>query len=188
MKAEKLNIFFKPIKVQINPNTPHLADIKPSRYENIFFYIFLKNHTFIHFYCAIHTVHTVYYCDKLVGVILMSSVCVEVNEWTLPGTVDLSLTLFTFYSVRDIYEMLWFSNYYLSKILKNLLHKFFYWVNTAPKHLKNKTNTFIKCVVILHSLFFFVFLIQLQSLWSTENRWTTPWLLAGRLKKTNKLD
>ena len=32
LKAEKSNIFFKPVKVQINPNTPHLADIKPSRY------------------------------------------------------------------------------------------------------------------------------------------------------------
>ena len=50
MKAEKLNIFFKPIKVQINPNTPHLADIKPSRYENIFFLHCSKKphiHTFL---------------------------------------------------------------------------------------------------------------------------------------------
>ncbi|XP_028401177.1 nodal modulator 1-like [Dendronephthya gigantea] len=31
--AEKPNIFFKPVKVQINPNTPHLTDIKPSSYN-----------------------------------------------------------------------------------------------------------------------------------------------------------
>lgn len=33
IQAEKSNIFFKPVKVQINPNTPHLADIKPSSYN-----------------------------------------------------------------------------------------------------------------------------------------------------------
>ena len=32
LQAEKPNIFFKPVKVEINPNTPHLSDIKPSRY------------------------------------------------------------------------------------------------------------------------------------------------------------
>ncbi|CAB3977797.1 Nodal modulator 1 [Paramuricea clavata] len=31
--AEKLNIFFKPVKFQINPNTPYLSDIKPSSYN-----------------------------------------------------------------------------------------------------------------------------------------------------------